>query len=559
MGTQRAARQAVAVAVAVLLIGACSGGDDDSGAGSTVAPTPPAVSEASPPPSDATPPPSDATPPSSAVESLPSTPEADDRLYGGDVVYSIGTEMNTLDPLGVAAGTSGNNRAIQIFETLFRVDPDGNLAPSLALSMDSDDGATWTIKLRPGVNFSDGTPLDADAVVYNIDRQRNAPDTFVFKGNVENITSVEAIDLETVEITLSEPSGSFPFTFTSVNGLMASPTAVEADPEGFGDNPVGAGPFLLDEWVRDDHMTLVRNPDYWDAPRPYLDSITVRILPQQQSWIDTILSGESHIVAARPDVIAATRNEPEIQYAALSPVGGEFVTVNQQWEPGSDKRLREAIALAFDPAIVEEVFTRGAWPSQELVCPPFLPGSPECLEGVWPKPDPARAAELIQEWLADGNSPDVELLSTSSVAALNEFLQQTLNGIGLNVSINAGATADYAANINAGNYQLAWGALPAFDNPYPRVFQQFASTGGRWLGRADLPELDDALARGRDALSADDRAAAYQDFQRIVAEEFIVGWFAPFVTGLAVRNVDVGSQGPGVDYHMVDFSLIEPE
>src|SRR3954454_1449840 len=98
---------------------------------------------------------------------------------GGHVTYTT-AEVSSLDPLKLGEGSTGADRGIQIYETLLKLDDKGNIIPSMALSMTTTDGITWTLKLRPGVTFTDGTPYDADAVIYNIKRQQDPANKFTF-------------------------------------------------------------------------------------------------------------------------------------------------------------------------------------------------------------------------------------------------------------------------------------------------------------------------------------------------------------------------------------------
>lgn len=481
-----------------------------------------------------------------------------EKVVGGKVTYAIGSDLTSFDPLKIAEGVTGANRAIQVFETLLRMVPGGQIGPGMAESLKSDDGLTWTLKLRPNIKFTDNTDYNADAVIYNINRQMDPANAYTFRSNVAVIETMTAVDALTVRFKLTAPNGSFATAFTSVNGLIASPTALKADLAGFAKNPVGAGPFVLKEWVKDDHMLLERNPGYWDKPKPYLDSVLIRILPDPQAWIDSLLSGAADVVSGTANTQANVKGKKDVSIVANSTTGGSFVVANQNhptWKGGADIRFREAIAIAFDPAIVDQVLTRGAW-DLKAPCPPFLPGGPECAN-LNPKFDSARAKSLIAEWVAAGNSPNVKLMSTVSVPQDNEFIQQELKRIGLNVTIDGVPTNEYTTRINGGNYELAWGAISSFADPLPKLVQYFHSKGGRWLGRKVNPAVDGALDKARDSLAQADKIAAYKTFQQEIEKDFTVSWYSPFISGLAVRKVDIGNWGGGTDYHIDEWSLVK--
>jgi peptide/nickel transport system substrate-binding protein len=136
----------------------------------------------------------------------------------------------------------------------------------------SDGGLTWRMTLRPGVTFSDGTPLDANAVIVNVQRHIDKP-TSPARLTAQRIASMRAIDPLTVEFALDSPLGSFPVvfaqpTFTGTLGMVVSPAALQEYGDDIGRHPVGAGPFTLAEWVPGSHVKLERNPGYWSRASP---------------------------------------------------------------------------------------------------------------------------------------------------------------------------------------------------------------------------------------------------------------------------------------------------
>src|SRR5262249_8310691 len=140
----------------------------------------------------------------------------------------------------------------------------------------SPDASVWTIKLRPGLQFSDGTPLDAAAVVTNWDRHKVPALASACSSTVGAMGTYVARDATTVVVTLPAPRVSFPTQLAGCLAFIESPAAIAKFGVNYGTSPettVGAGPFILKEWIRGSSMTFVRNPSYWDKPRPYLDTI----------------------------------------------------------------------------------------------------------------------------------------------------------------------------------------------------------------------------------------------------------------------------------------------
>ena len=173
-----------------------------------------------------------------------------------DAVVAVSGEIRTLDPAQLStAFTSGGDRATAIYGSLMKYDEDGGVVAAMAESLESPDLTVWTLQLRDGVKFTDGTAYDAEAVLFNLERHRADDSTSPAKALLNGVKSMEIVDPLTIEFTLAQPSGSFPSLLTNNTtlGYIVSPTAFEADPEGFGAKPVGAGPFAIQEWVRDSH------------------------------------------------------------------------------------------------------------------------------------------------------------------------------------------------------------------------------------------------------------------------------------------------------------------
>ena len=444
-----------------------------------------------------------------------------------------------MDPVRLGFGRTGEDRGMMVFDLLFAVDGNGELVPRLAEAMESDDGRVWTMRLRDGVKFSDGTDFDAEAVIFNVERQLDPDNLFTGLSTIETIESMRAVDRLTVEFTLSEPSGSFPLAFASLSGFIGSPTALREDPEGFASAPVGAGPFLLEEWVRDSHVTFVRNPGFWEDGRPYLDEIRLQITPDPPTRDQAFEAGQLDIAAVE-EILSAT---PAVIEAVRGASGGAIVVPNHTVAPGNDIRVREALNLAFDPSATNAALLHGAWESEDLACPPFSSESELCVDYALDH-DLERARQLVAEYVADGGDPAVEFTTFAGLAS-SEYIQQVLNAIGLDVTIRGLNANEYLPAINSGDFELAWSGHSSFATPYPRIFQ-FYHSGARNVPKHQIPEIDAALEQARDGLTAEERGEGWRDFQRLLAEHHVVAYYAPYFAGYVKGSVvDFGDQPQG--------------
>src|SRR5262245_11043976 len=215
---------------------------------------------------------------------------------GGELTFLNFSETPTLDPaLGRNSSGGGQIQLVPIYDMLAEVDADGEITPRLAESVETDDALHWTITLRDGLKFSDGTPLDADAVIAQWKRLADPATASPSASEAATMKSYEAVDGRTIEVTLVERNSQWARYLMRGLGMIPSPTALAKEGENFASAPVGAGPFKVEDFVRDDHLTLVRNPNYWDAPRPYLDKVTFRPILNPQQRADTFNGGEGDI------------------------------------------------------------------------------------------------------------------------------------------------------------------------------------------------------------------------------------------------------------------------
>ena len=205
----------------------------------------------------------------------------------------------------------------------------------------SDGGLTWRIGLRDGVVFSDGTPLDAQAVITNVQRHIDKASS---PGHLyaQRVASMRAVDPLTAEFTLTEPFGSFPssfaLNFTAGNlGTIVSPAALARYGDEIGTHPVGAGPFVLTSWVRDSRMVLTRNPSYWQEGMPYLDGLEFRPLPDTETRYASIENGDVDLIFGgyHTELLRGLQN-PNLTVYYGSGHGAEYVYFNQQKAPFDD-------------------------------------------------------------------------------------------------------------------------------------------------------------------------------------------------------------------------------
>ncbi|HWP63744.1 MAG TPA: ABC transporter substrate-binding protein, partial [Candidatus Binatia bacterium] len=363
------------------------------------------------------------SPGQSAAPSAPASPTGQPKA-GGTLVVALPGDITRTDP-ALIDDSNSSYVMTQVMEGLVALKPGttSEVVPALAESWSlSPDGKTYTFKLRQGVKFHDGTDFNAEAVKFNYDRWKNFPTelqdysyyagaVFGGYGDTSNIASVDVVDPYTVTITLKQPNSSFLLAQTLTVFAISSPTALKA---GKADNTetdvskiayaqggppamVGTGPFKFKEWVVGDHVTVERNPDYWNKDAvPYLDAIVFRPVAEEAQRLNGLASGEldfAQVVA--PVDIATIRQNPELQVIDR----GEScniaqISMNHKYSPINNKTIREAIAYAVNKQYLIDTFYAGlAVPADNWMPLNTLYAKPLNL----PTYDPEKAKQLIAE------------------------------------------------------------------------------------------------------------------------------------------------------------------
>ncbi|MEJ2264790.1 MAG: ABC transporter substrate-binding protein [Anaerolineales bacterium] len=480
---------------------------------------------------------------------------------GGTLIFAQSADAGTLDP---ALETSANSLApaTHILEGLTDFEPGSTTPiPSLATSWDvTDDGLEWTFHLREGVTFQDGTPFNADAVVFNFERwwdtsnpYNKGADQFIywdymfqgFKGDENSVlANVEKVDDMTVKLTLNRPNASMLNTLAMENFRFASPAAVEEQGDNYGTaegKAVGTGPFMVKEWVKEDHLTLARNDNYW-GEMPTLDEIVYRVIPDTSAAFLALQAGEIDMISLwaspSPDEIAQAQADPNIQvvYNPAFNVGYLGLNLYKDWLQNINVRL--AISYAIDKqAIIDALYPGDAEPAKEFQ-PPSLWGFNEDIED-YPY-DPAKAKEYLDQAIAEGvQIPDPAIFYVMPVSRAyypqpqqtGELIQSMLADIGINAEIQSPAWPDpYLSDLEEDGtkhdlFMLGW----VGDNGDPDNFLCVFFCGGDTSFNNDgngggLPPDEEIATLLRNAVAETDfdtRKAMYEEANQLLHDRVI--------------------------------------
>jgi peptide/nickel transport system substrate-binding protein len=268
----------------------------------------------------------------------------DEPQPGGKVVMTLYTDVFSFDP-PVPADNPSIWTMLNVYDQLTRVAPGSQgVEPGLAESWEtSEDGLTWTLNLREA-KLPDGTPLTASDVVFSLERTIASPVSgYLFSA----FDSVTADDDRTVTITLSQPWAPMLADLSHYSSSITPQAPVEADPDAFFNAPYGSGPFSVVEWAKGDRILLQKNPNYWDAPKPYLDELEFRIIPDDNTRVIQLEAGEVDIATDLPyNQIETLRQTPGIEVLTDPLSRVDYIALNHLREPFGDVNVRKAVNYA---------------------------------------------------------------------------------------------------------------------------------------------------------------------------------------------------------------------
>lgn len=459
---------------------------------------------------------------------------------GGTLRVTLPAAPAGLDPTVASLGvTTGGAPLAAIYDTLLRWDPEtGEYSGQLAESVEhNDDFTTWTLKLRDDITFTDGTPLNADAVEFSITRMKSA------RGSAATypayVSSYEKPDQQTVVFNLAQSLSNFDALLAGELGYVVSPTAVNADPEGFNTKPVGAGPFVLERFAPDSELVLARNDDYALNEVP-LDGIRFVWNPEQGASVDKLLAGETDMamLTSIPEEVEAI----EAGYPANTQfVAGSGLAINSDPArefPGDDVRVRRAISLAIDRDAVNQRVNRGEGIMGNFLFPPSTRLGVDTPFGEF---DAEEAERLVEEVKAEtGWDGSFELLTPLPDDYALAY-QALLNNVGFKVTIDqVPSFLELVSRTNLGrNFDVSIHVITTYEtNVYQALNRSMGSASSSNYSAYKNPEMDALIDKLR-AAEDDEKKAVLEDIAELWREEqpFVLTGAQPFTT---VTGKDVG-------------------
>lgn len=488
---------------------------------------------------------------------LVAAPAAIAQTPPGVLVVGQIAEPQSLDPQHVSA-VNDFRILMNVYDGLVRY-KDGTLEVEPALATDwtiSDDGTEYTFHLRAGVKFHDGSPFNAEAVVFNFQRMIDEDHpyhtgSFPLSFYFSSVKSVEAVDDMTVKFTLTEPYAPFLSNLAYPAGLIVSKAAVEQFGEDFDRNPSGTGAFRFAEWQSNTRVVIERNDDYWDGAPP-LDAVVYRPITDANTRVASMLSGEIDVmVEVPPDNVATFRDSPDFMLYEQAGPHLWFLILNAKEGPFANKLARQAVNYAVNKkSLVDNVLQGTASVASGPTPPAFNWAYNESLDPYPYDPDKARAL-LAEAGVAPGTKVTFYVTQGGSgmldPVAMGTAIQADLDAVGLDVSIETYEWNTFLGEVNPGlegkadMAEMAWMTNDPDTLPYLALrTEAWPDKGGFNSGYYSNPEVDDLLARARTSTDQAERASLYKQMQEIVYDDapwlFVANWKQNAVTTANVQN-----------------------
>lgn len=463
---------------------------------------------------------------------------------GGTLQVGLTADPVTLDPLINSSSIDRN-----IYDSLVRYDANDKIQPDLASSYWYTSPTTLNLRLRTGIQFQDGTPFNADAVLFNLNRYRNYK-AGPWYGDVSSIKDVVKVSDSQVQIQFKYPFAPILDLLARswATGAMLSPTAIKKLGRNLGNAPVnaGTGPFSFVEWVKGDHLLLKANPHYWQKDAngiqlPYLQSIQFRIITNTSVMYTNLKTNQIQVAQTiDPNDVADAQSNPNIIYKWTTALGWYDIHLNETAPPLNNVHVRRAIAYAINRQELLTTIYKGVG---SVATGPLTSATwayDKSYPGIGYDLKQAKA-ELAQ---AGMSSVKINLLVTSGDPTTTqeaELIQSQLQAANITVNIQQETSAATYADEHAGHYQsLLTSYGSGIADPDSPVDAPFASTSTRNYEHYANPQVDSLLQQARTTLAQSQRIPLYRQAQKLIVQDaavvFLINEVTQQITTSQVKN-----------------------
>ncbi|MCA1993742.1 MAG: ABC transporter substrate-binding protein [Coleofasciculus sp. S288] len=487
--------------------------------------------------------------PTNQVSNSPSPTSSPTAVPEDVLIFGAGGQPVNLEPGNIMDGNSAMVQ-YQIYNRLLQTKPGTTeLEPALATEWTaSEDGKTWTFKLRSGVKFHDGTDLNAEAVKFNVERWwdpehefgfRDAGKTYEvwsnlfggYKGDPDSLLqNVVAEGTDTVKFFLRQPFAAFPAAIASGYFGIASPDAIKKAGAQYGTPAslaVGTGPYIFKEWRSGDRIVLEKNPNFWKKGLPKTEQLVMRFITDPAARLAQLRAGTIDLtVDLTPDQLREIQSDSNIEAIYRPSFNVGYLALNPSYEPLSKVEVRQAIAQAINKPAIVQAF----WGDLGISSPHFTPASLQEYQSdsVYDTQfNPEQAQEIIaQAGYPGGFDLDVWYMPVSrpyfpNPKPIAEAFAADLSAIGIRVNLQ---TKDWAAYLSDRNkppgfqaFMLGW--TGDYGDPDNFYYAHFGPGATQDLGNWKNEQLFQLLERGRSSRDKAERQKIYAQVDEILHRE----------------------------------------
>lgn len=467
------------------------------------------------------------------------SPGAGEPVDGDWLIYHLGAEPGTLNPIVATDAYEGVINGGNVYETLIERDNETlELKPLLAESWEiSEDKLTYTFKIREGIKWHDGTPFTSADVVFSYKTIMNPKvDAPQLRSYYQEIRDVEAIDDYTVKFTYARP---YFLALEFCGGMPIVPKHIfekgDFNTNPAGRSPVGTGPFKFVKWTTGREVVLEKNPDYW-GEKPHINRIVFRIITDSSVALQVLKRQELDVASLSPIQWEKQTGSPDFEkhfdkFSYFTP-NYSYIGWNSRRPYFADKRVRTALAHLVNRELILDKVMYGLG---AIVTNPFYINSPEYDKSIEPIPyDPAAARNLLEEagWLdhdgdgirdKDGVKFSFEFLipgGSETGEKIATILKEELDGMGIDMTIRKTEWAVFTTRLNERNFDavtLAW-SMGIESDPYQIWSSTQAESGSNFIGFKNA-EADRLIETARKEFDRDKRIELYRRFSEIIHEE----------------------------------------
>lgn len=463
------------------------------------------------------------------------------------LTVGMGNEPFTLDP---ANGLAGTDYPIlySLFDRLVDFEPATlELKPGLATEWKfvGDDKLTFDMTIRDGVQFHDGTPLNAEAVRASLQYFKDSKRI----DDLSVVTSIDVVGPNQVQLKLARQYSVLPAVLADRAGMIVSPTALAKLGKDFARNPVGAGPFMFKSWSSGTTLDLVKAPNYWDASKVKLNGIQYRFIPNPSSLASALISRQvDHAFRLDPNNFPALKATPHLRVATEPSTAYFQMSLNTSMSPLDNKLVRQAINMSIDrQALSDAVLGQG------LSMPTLMPvpiGShahtPELQNSV--KYDPVKAKALLAQAGYPGGVT-IKICATPMAGYGTDITdieqaQMKAAGITLDVTVMTGSAC--LQTFDSKKVFHAWqGSFSGRPDPYLTYAQNFGSTGQYNRGKINYSGVDALLEKLLTVYNWNDQKAIYAELNRKWIED-VPTILLFYRQNYVVYNKNLGGEEPNL-------------